>query len=95
MSHLRPLYMTTTLRGIKVNKVLIDGRAAIILLLERMLIKVGKYPNNLVPTNIALSSEGLSVKLRYPELNFAPTGWDVYMFLLYVMKVMLQAKLPI
>ncbi|RYR15780.1 hypothetical protein Ahy_B04g072707 [Arachis hypogaea] len=80
MSHLRPLHITTTLSGIKVNKVLIDGGAAISLLPERMLMKVGKHPDDLVPTNVAvidfscyLSSEGLSVKLRYPELEFALT----------------------
>ncbi|RYQ92387.1 hypothetical protein Ahy_B09g098603 [Arachis hypogaea] len=80
ISHLCPLHITTTLSRIKVNKVLIDGGAVISLLSERMLIKVGKHPDDLVPTNIAvidfrcyLSSEGLSVKLRYPKLGFAPT----------------------
>ncbi|KAL1355464.1 hypothetical protein AAHE18_05G115100 [Arachis hypogaea] len=53
-SHLRPLHITTTLSGIKVNKVLIDGGAAISLLPERMLMKVGKHPDDLVPTNIAV-----------------------------------------
>ncbi|RYR20700.1 hypothetical protein Ahy_B03g065921 [Arachis hypogaea] len=53
MSHLRPLHITTTLSGIKINKVLIDGRAAISLLPERMLMKVEKHLNDLVPTNIA------------------------------------------
>ncbi|RYR34748.1 hypothetical protein Ahy_A10g049755 isoform B [Arachis hypogaea] len=83
MSHLRPLHITTTLSGIKVNKILIDGGVAISLLPERMLIKVGKHPDDLVPTNIVvtnfscyLSSEGLSVKLCYPELGFEPTGWN-------------------
>ncbi|RYR62860.1 hypothetical protein Ahy_A04g020616 [Arachis hypogaea] len=38
--------------GIKVNKVLIDGGAAISLLLERMLMKVGKHLDDLIPTNI-------------------------------------------
>ncbi|RYR68087.1 hypothetical protein Ahy_A03g014553 [Arachis hypogaea] len=54
MSHLRPLHITTTLSGIKVNKVLIDGGATIILLPERMLMKVGKHLDDLVPTNITL-----------------------------------------
>ncbi|KAL1334418.1 hypothetical protein AAHE18_11G175700 [Arachis hypogaea] len=54
MSHLRPLHMTTTLSGIKVNKVLIDGGAAIGLLPERMLMKVGKHSDDLVPTNIVV-----------------------------------------
>ncbi|RYR53422.1 hypothetical protein Ahy_A06g028514 [Arachis hypogaea] len=60
MSHLRPLYITTTLSSIKVNKVLINGGAAISLFPERMLMKVRKHPNDLVPTNIAVTnfSEG-------------------------------------
>ncbi|RYQ80186.1 hypothetical protein Ahy_Scaffold1g106759 isoform B [Arachis hypogaea] len=53
-SHLRPLHITTTLSGIKVSKVLIDGGAAISLLPERMLMKVGNHPDDLVPTNIAV-----------------------------------------
>ncbi|XP_072071639.1 uncharacterized protein [Arachis hypogaea] len=54
-SHLRPLHITTTLSGIRVNKVLIDGGAAISLLPERMLMKVGKHLDDLVPTNIAVT----------------------------------------
>ncbi|RYQ89871.1 hypothetical protein Ahy_B09g096281 isoform B [Arachis hypogaea] len=54
-SHLRPLHITTTLSEIKVNKVLIDGGAVISLLPERMLMKVGKHPDDLVPTNIAVT----------------------------------------
>ncbi|RYR77488.1 hypothetical protein Ahy_A01g001981 [Arachis hypogaea] len=83
MSHLRPLHIIAILNGFKINKVLIDGGAAISLLPERMLRKIGKHPHDLVPTNIDvtdfryyLTSEGLSVKLRYPNLGFEPTGWD-------------------
>ncbi|KAL1314327.1 hypothetical protein AAHE18_16G180600 [Arachis hypogaea] len=43
------------MRGIKVSKVLIDGGATISLLPERMLMKVGKYPDDLVPTNITVT----------------------------------------
>ncbi|RYQ97021.1 hypothetical protein Ahy_B08g092985 [Arachis hypogaea] len=39
-SHLLPLHITSTMSGIKVNKVLIDGGAAISFLPERMLMKV-------------------------------------------------------
>ncbi|RYR53681.1 hypothetical protein Ahy_A06g028891 [Arachis hypogaea] len=76
--HLRLLHITTTLSGIKVNKVLIDGGATKSLLPERMLMKVEKHPDDLVPTNIAVTdfSEGLTVKLRYPQLNMNPTAWD-------------------
>ncbi|KAL1321521.1 hypothetical protein AAHE18_14G133100 [Arachis hypogaea] len=55
MSHLLPLHISTTLSGIKVNKVLIDGGVAISLLPERMLMKVRKHPDDLVPTNIAVT----------------------------------------
>ncbi|RYR12275.1 hypothetical protein Ahy_B04g069808 isoform A [Arachis hypogaea] len=54
-SHFRPLHITTTMSGIKVNKVLIDGGATISLLPERMLMKVGKHPDDLVPTNITVT----------------------------------------
>ncbi|RYR01876.1 hypothetical protein Ahy_B06g080737 isoform A [Arachis hypogaea] len=53
MSHLRPLHVIAILNGFKINKVLINGGAAISLLPERMLEKVGKHPYDLVPTNIA------------------------------------------
>ncbi|XP_072073785.1 uncharacterized protein [Arachis hypogaea] len=55
MSHLRPLHIITTLSGINVNKVLIDGGTAISLLPERMLMKVEKHPDDLVPTNIVVT----------------------------------------
>ncbi|RYR59675.1 hypothetical protein Ahy_A05g025593 [Arachis hypogaea] len=55
-SHLRSLHITGTMSGIKINKVLIDGRAAISLLPERMLMKVGKHPDDLVPTNIIVTT---------------------------------------
>nr|XP_025678209.1 uncharacterized protein LOC112778055 [Arachis hypogaea] len=65
MSHLRPLHITTTLSGIKVNKVLIDGGATISLLPERMLLKVGKHPDDLVPTNITVTDfSGTSTPAR-------------------------------
>ncbi|RYR13656.1 hypothetical protein Ahy_B04g070535 [Arachis hypogaea] len=52
MPHLRSLHIIAILSGFKINKVLIDGGAAINLLVERMLKKVGKHPDDLVPTNI-------------------------------------------
>ncbi|RYR25000.1 hypothetical protein Ahy_B02g058633 [Arachis hypogaea] len=54
-SHLRRLHITTTMTGIKVKKkVLKDGGAAISLLPERMLVKVGKHPDDLISTNISV-----------------------------------------
>ncbi|RYQ84917.1 hypothetical protein Ahy_B10g104420 [Arachis hypogaea] len=51
-SHLRSLHIITSMSGIKVNKILIDEGATINLLPERMLMKVGKHPDDLIPTNI-------------------------------------------
>ncbi|RYR04415.1 hypothetical protein Ahy_B06g084137 isoform A [Arachis hypogaea] len=81
MSHLRSLQYN---RNFEWDQILIDGGVAIGLLPERMLMKVEKHPDDLVPTKLLtlnsynceacyLSSKGLSVKLRYPELAFAPT----------------------
>ncbi|RYR48054.1 hypothetical protein Ahy_A07g034052 [Arachis hypogaea] len=55
MSHLRPLHIVAVMNGFKINKVLIDGGAAISLLPERMLGKVGKHVDELVPTNIIVT----------------------------------------
>ncbi|RYQ98557.1 hypothetical protein Ahy_B07g086297 [Arachis hypogaea] len=72
-SHLRPLHITTTMSGIKINKVLIDGGAAISLLPERMLMKV---LNSFNCEGCYLTLEGLSVKLRRPHITVPPSGWD-------------------
>ncbi|KAL1308632.1 hypothetical protein AAHE18_17G120900 [Arachis hypogaea] len=55
MTHLRPLHIVAIVNGFKTNKVLIDGGAAISHLPERMLGKVGKHYEELVPTNIAVT----------------------------------------
>ncbi|XP_072090484.1 uncharacterized protein [Arachis hypogaea] len=55
MSHLRPLHIVAIVNGFKINKVLIDGGAATSLLPERMLRKVGKHFEEMVPTNIAVT----------------------------------------
>ncbi|RYQ85760.1 hypothetical protein Ahy_B10g105357 [Arachis hypogaea] len=70
MSHLHPLHIVAVVNGYKINNVLIDGGAAISLFPERMLGKVGKH------VSCYLTSEGLSVKLRYPNMPYEPTGWD-------------------
>ncbi|RYQ88931.1 hypothetical protein Ahy_B09g095833 [Arachis hypogaea] len=56
MSHLHHLHIVAVVNGYKINKVLIDGGAAISLLPERMLGKVGKHVSELVPTNIAVTN---------------------------------------
>ncbi|RYR07520.1 hypothetical protein Ahy_B05g074889 [Arachis hypogaea] len=74
----RPLHVTAYMSGICVNKVLVDGGAAISLLPERMLTKVGKHSDDLIPTNLSVIdyNEGLNVKLHQPKLDFPPTGWE-------------------
>ncbi|RYR30985.1 hypothetical protein Ahy_B01g055780 [Arachis hypogaea] len=65
MSHLCPLHVIAILNGFKINKVLIDGGAAISLLPQRMLGKVGKHLDDLVPTNIAVTDfSGTSTPAR-------------------------------
>ncbi|RYR51546.1 hypothetical protein Ahy_A06g026557 [Arachis hypogaea] len=74
MSHLHPLHIVAVVNGFKINKVWIDGGAAISLLPERMLGKVRKHVDKLVLTNIVVTDfKGLSVKLRYLDMPFEPT----------------------
>ncbi|RYR41730.1 hypothetical protein Ahy_A08g038143 [Arachis hypogaea] len=49
------LHVTLVMSGIKDNKVLVDGGATINLLPERMLMKVGKHPDDLILTNISVT----------------------------------------
>ncbi|RYR41732.1 hypothetical protein Ahy_A08g038146 [Arachis hypogaea] len=64
-SHLRPLHAIAVMSGIKVNKVLVDGGMAISLLLERMLMKVGKHHDDLTLTNISITDySGVSTPSR-------------------------------
>ncbi|KAL1339335.1 hypothetical protein AAHE18_U028600 [Arachis hypogaea] len=57
MSHLYPLHIIIAiLNEFKINKVLIDGGAAISLLPERMLKKVVKHPDELVRMNIDVTN---------------------------------------
>ncbi|RYR35236.1 hypothetical protein Ahy_A10g050382 [Arachis hypogaea] len=65
MSHLRSLHIIVILNGFKINKVLIDGGVAISLLPEKMLGKVGKHHDDLVPTNIVVTDfSGTSTPAR-------------------------------
>ncbi|RYR31964.1 hypothetical protein Ahy_B01g056938 [Arachis hypogaea] len=53
--HLRPLHITACMSGICIDKVLVNGGATISLLPENMLIKVGKYFDDLIPTNVSVT----------------------------------------
>ncbi|RYQ92848.1 hypothetical protein Ahy_B09g099096 [Arachis hypogaea] len=64
-AHLRPLHIKATIRGISVDKVLIDGGATISLLLERMLVKARKHFDYLVPTIILITDyHGISTPAK-------------------------------
>ena len=55
-SHLRPLYIKVDIAGKMVNRVLVDGGAAINLLHESMLVKFGKTVNQLMKANIVVTN---------------------------------------
>ena len=55
-SHLRPLYIKVDIAGKMVNRVLVDGGAAINLLHESMLVKFGKIVNQLMKANIVVTN---------------------------------------
>ncbi|RYR78237.1 hypothetical protein Ahy_A01g002977 [Arachis hypogaea] len=80
MSHFCPLHIVAVVNGFKINKVLIDGGAVISLLPERMLgkpLNIDRSLNSYNCEGCYLTSEGLSVKLRYPDIPFKPTVNDV------------------
>jgi hypothetical protein len=55
-NHLKPLFIQAKVNDIGVNKVLIDGGAAVNLMPEFLLNKTGKYSTDLHPHNIVLSN---------------------------------------
>ena len=55
-SHLRSLYIKVDIAGKMVNRVLVDGGAAINLLHESMLVKFGKTVNQLMKANIVVTN---------------------------------------
>ncbi|MCI37438.1 hypothetical protein A2U01_0058662, partial [Trifolium medium] len=55
-NHLKPLFIQAKINDVGVNKVLIDGGAAVNLMPEFMLNKIGKYSSDLHPHNIVLSN---------------------------------------
>ncbi|MCI21838.1 hypothetical protein A2U01_0043008, partial [Trifolium medium] len=55
-NHLKPLFIQAKVNDVGVNKVLIDGGAAINLMPEFLLRKIGKLPSDLYPHNIVLSN---------------------------------------
>ncbi|WJX12400.1 hypothetical protein P8452_02908 [Trifolium repens] len=55
-SHLKPLFIQAKVNNVGINKVLIDGGAAVNLMPEFLLRKIGKYLVDLHPHNIVLSN---------------------------------------
>nr|KYP31070.1 hypothetical protein KK1_049088 [Cajanus cajan] len=54
--HLKPLLLTLMIEGVKINKVLVDGGAAINILPQTMLKRFGKTLADLKPHNILISN---------------------------------------
>ncbi|KAK2450394.1 hypothetical protein QL285_009513 [Trifolium repens] len=55
-NHLKPLFIRAKVEGVGINKVLIDGGAAVNLMPLSMLPKIGKYDYDLSAHNIVLSN---------------------------------------
>ncbi|XP_045822090.1 uncharacterized protein LOC123914975 [Trifolium pratense] len=55
-NHLKPLFIQAKVNNVGVNKVLIDGGAAVNLMPEFMITKIGKFSTDLHPHNIVLSN---------------------------------------
>ncbi|CAL9011747.1 unnamed protein product [Prunus brigantina] len=55
-NHLRPLFITANFRGVPIPKVMVDGGAAINLLPHRLLNKMGRTENDLIPTRLTVTN---------------------------------------
>lgn len=55
-NHLRPLFITANFGGVPIPKVMVDGGAAINLLPHRMLSKMGRTENDLIPTHLTVTN---------------------------------------
>jgi hypothetical protein len=55
-NHLKPLFIQAKVNDVGINKVLIDGGAAVNLMPEFLLSKIGKFSSDLHPHNIVLSN---------------------------------------
>ncbi|MCI36892.1 hypothetical protein A2U01_0058116, partial [Trifolium medium] len=55
-NHLMPLFIRAKVNNVGINKVLIDGRAAVNLMPHSLLRKIGKYDTHLHSHNIVLSN---------------------------------------
>ncbi|CAL2229235.1 unnamed protein product [Prunus armeniaca] len=63
-NHLRPLFITTNFGGVPIPKVMVDEGAATNLLPHRLLIKMGRTENDLIPTCLIVPNLlGASIKL--------------------------------
>ncbi|RYR40345.1 hypothetical protein Ahy_A09g046081 [Arachis hypogaea] len=77
-AHLRPLHVIAYMSGICVNKVLVDRGATISLLPERMLVKVGKHANDLIPTNISVTDYSGTVEQGFFFSNLSQFFFEFF-----------------
>ncbi|CAL8167852.1 unnamed protein product [Prunus armeniaca] len=55
-NHLRPLFITANFGGVPICNVMVDRGAAINLLPHRMLSKMGRTENDLIPTRLTVTN---------------------------------------
>ncbi|CAL9028778.1 unnamed protein product [Prunus brigantina] len=53
-NHFSPLFITANFRGAPIPKVMVDGGASINLLPQRLLVKMGRIENDLIPTRLTV-----------------------------------------
>jgi hypothetical protein len=56
MSHLKPLFIQAKVDEVNVNKVLVDGGAAVNMMPQSLLKRIGKTDKDLKPHNVILSN---------------------------------------
>ncbi|CAL8173641.1 unnamed protein product [Prunus armeniaca] len=55
-NHLRPLFITANFGGIPISKIMVDEGASINLLPHRLLSKMGRIKNDLIPTRLTVTN---------------------------------------
>jgi hypothetical protein len=64
VNHLKPLFVHGHIDGIQIAKMLVDGGAAVNLMPYSLYIKLGKQDDELVKTNMTLSSVGTDSSIK-------------------------------
>ncbi|CAL8168362.1 unnamed protein product [Prunus armeniaca] len=82
VNHLRPLFITANFGGVLIPNVMVDGGAPINLLPHRLLIKMGRIENDLIPTRLIVTNFDGGITKTLTMHCLAGTGSTrVYVFL--------------